>query len=154
MVYAPIYIISNYTFSDTTPNGYIEASYSSYSTIKECGVYMYNGGTSFPIFSTIPSYINFFNGIPANASSIATTSGVGGSGGYGLYQRLDIADIDDNYLIHPGYGIIVYDGLNFTGSQKNNYENTTNQINFVSSTSGNNNKGASCKVYYKGVLLI
>lgn len=154
MVYAPIYYISSYTFSNTTPTGYIEASYSSYSTIKECGVYMYNGGTSFPIFSTIHSYINFFNGYQSNASVIQNASGIGGSNGYGLYQRLDIADIDDDYLIHSGYGIIVYNGLNFTGGQLINYENTTNSIKFVSSTSGNNNKGASIQVFYKGVLLI
>ncbi len=77
--------------------------------------------------------------------------GVGGSGGYGLYQQLDIADIDDEYLVYPNYGIIVYDVINFTGSQKINYENTTNELSFVSSTSGNNNKGASCKLYYKGI---
>ena len=147
------YYISSYTFNNTS-TGYIEPTYNSYSTIRDCGVYMFNGGTSFSIFSTIPNYQNFFNGVSASAITISTASGVGGSGGYGLYQRLDIADIDDEYLIHPYYGIIVYNGLNFTGGTLINYENTTNQINFVSSTSGNNNKGASIQVYYKGVLLI
>ena len=109
-----IYYISSYVNIYSQPTGYIEPSYSSYSSIRECGVYMFNGGTSFSIFSTITSYTNFFQGIQANASPIASSNGVSGTGGYGLFQRLNIADIDDNYKIHPGYGIIVYNGINFT----------------------------------------
>jgi hypothetical protein len=147
------YYISSYTFNNTS-TGYIEPTYNSYSTIRDCGVYMFNGGTSFSIFSTIPNYQNFFNGVSASAITIPTTSGVNGTGGYGLYQKIDLADIDDEYLVHPGYGIIVHNALNFTGGHMINFENTSNELRWVSSTSGNNNKGASCQLFYKGIEII
>jgi hypothetical protein len=130
--------------------------YRQHLTVPDCGVYMYVQYTGqyfylYPIFFTIPDYTNFFNGVPEDGSSIDTTSGIGGTGGYGLYKTLDIADIDDAYLVQPGYGIIVHNQRNFIGGHMINYENTKDVINLVSSTSGNNNKGASIQVYYKGI---
>jgi len=124
-------------------------------TVNECGVYMYNfagfGIETYPIYKSIPSYTNFFNS-SSTSGTIPVANGVGGGGGFGQYQSLNPSNIDDEYLVHPGYGIIVYTNDNYTGILIN-YENTTNQINWVSAMAGSNNEGQSIKVYYKGVLL-
>jgi hypothetical protein len=81
-----------------------------------------------------------------------TPVGVGGSSGIGQYQNLCIADIDDEYLVHPGYGVITYDSENYVAGSYGpliNYENNSNTISWVSPESGYNNKAASIKSIIK-----
>ena len=129
-----------------------------YNAVREAGVYMFsiyysNVWQIFPIYKSIPSYSNFFNSSPSS-SDIPAANGVNGSGGKGKYQSLSVNNIDDEYLVHPGYGIIVYTNANYVSSGiLINYENLTDQINWVSALSGSNHEGQSIKVYYNGVLL-
>ena len=120
----------------------------SYLTIPDCGVYMYNGGQIYPIYKSTPSFVNFLNCDPSGGS-VNAAQGVGGTGGTGSYNKLDIADIDDRYIVHPGYGVIIYDTLNYDGTEFLNYENLTTNINFLGPTSPN--RGASARIYYNGV---
>jgi len=127
-----------------------------YLTVRDAGVYLYNfasfGMEIYPIYKSIPDYTNFFN-VSSTSGTLPVANGMGGSGGLGQYQSFGANNLDDEYLVHPGYGIIVYTTANYASGILINYENTTNQINWVSAMSGSNNEGQSIKVYYKGVLI-
>jgi hypothetical protein len=143
-----IKMLSTGIISKETINTEELSTYKSYLTIPDCGVYMYNGGQIYPIYKSTPSFVNFLNCDPSGGS-VDAAQGVGGTGGTGSYNKLDIADIDDRYIVHPGYGVIIYDTLNYDGTEFLNYENLTTNINFLGPTSPN--RGASARIYYNGV---
>jgi hypothetical protein len=91
------------------------------------GAYLFNGVNpgygSFPIFSSITNYI---------------TSGMN--------------DIDDNYLVMPGYKIIVYTNGAYEGNSTT-IDNTASSSILFQATS-NVNQGSSCKLYYNGVEIV
>jgi hypothetical protein len=123
--------------------------YHPYLSVRDCGVYMINGGSFFPIFSSIPDYQNFFNVSDTADSSVGGSNGIGGTGGIGRYRYYDNNDVDDNYLVHPNYGIIVFINSAYGGARVLNYENTTTTVKLVYS-SGSPDRGSSCKLYYNG----
>jgi hypothetical protein len=91
------------------------------------GAYLFNGVNpgygSFPIFSSITNYITF-----------------------------GMNDIDDNYLVMPGYKIIVYVNDNY-GGNSTTIDNTASSSILFQATS-NVNQGSSCKLYYNGVEIV
>ncbi len=85
-----------------------------YTTTELTGVYIisgtYNGGSN----SYYPVLSSFNNGINMNKGSA-----------------------DDALLIYPGYGFILYNNTNYTGTQSRNYVNTsTTPIVYYCGTSG------------------
>lgn len=102
------------------------------------GAIMYNGNstllnTGYPFFTSQP------NLAVLNATSIS------GSG------AINIADIDDYWLIMPGYKIILYNDINYTGTTVT-YDNTngTVPINYTPTA----NTVASFQLYFKDTLIV
>jgi hypothetical protein len=88
------------------------------------GAYLFNSSYgSFPIFSSITNYATF-----------------------------GMNDIDDFYLVMPGYKIIVYVNDNY-GGNSTTIDNTASSTIIILATS-NVNQGSSCKLYYNGVELL
>lgn len=88
------------------------------------GAYLFNGNDgSFPIFSSITNYAAF-----------------------------GMNDLDDNYLVMPGYKIIVYVNDNY-GGNSTTIDNTASSSILFQATS-NVNQGSSCKLYYNGVEIV
>lgn len=61
-------------------------------------------------------------------------------------------DIDDSYIVYPGYKIIVYKDGGYSGSSVT-FDNTNGTVPVfynLSGTSVGNNNGSSCRLYYLG----
>ena len=154
------YYISSYTFNNTSPYGYIEPSYKSYSTLKECGVYLYNSANgifvSFPIHASIYQYSNFFSSFPTGSNLNTLNVSNDGTAGVGIYATISLSNNDDAYLVYPDYGLKVYNGSSgYSSTLVIDYYNSSSTPRIVRAAgSGNNNSGDCCKIYYKGVELI
>jgi hypothetical protein len=68
------------------------------------------------------------------------------------YSTFGMNDIDDNYLVMPGYKIIVYVNDNY-GGNSTTIDNTASSSILFQATS-NVNQGSSCKLYYNGVEIV
>jgi len=95
---------------------------------------------SFPISSSIDYFSDFYYGG-------AITSGLL----KGTRRMTNVSNIDDYYLIKPGFRLQVWDA-DVSGSRTDanaiiDYHNETSHWQSIQPASGNNNKGSSCKLY-------
>jgi hypothetical protein len=128
------------------------STYQSYLTVRDCGVYLYNsaGGylIMYPIYYQIPDYSNFTGQVDTTDNLSGYNVSNSGGAGVGQYGGLSLSTNDDAYIIYPNYGIKVYTSTNFVGLVVDFY-NSTNKLNIIRAVT--NNRGKSCKIYYKGV---
>ncbi len=146
----PFYDQTNGTGNYYYPNGSYVPSKDIYINNPSIGVYMINGGYDnsatiiYPIYGSVSSFSNI--NVPG--------------------------DVDNAYLVYPGYGFQVFADAGYTGTSSQLYYNTSSvpyvfygssgstfsgQLNTcqLNSTSGNEygtDKTNSIKVYYRGTL--
>ena len=105
------------------------------------GAYLVNdagGGvhSKWAIFTTINDFADFYNASPGAITK-------------GARRTVNINNIDDYYLIRPGYELIVYQDTNQTGTIRLSYYNNTNYWQAIQPTAGNTS--SSCGLYYQFV---
>jgi hypothetical protein len=133
-----------------TINTNANSTYTPYLTVRDCGIYLYNGSSStfsiFPIYTSIPNFTNFFNQT-SGTGSVPVSSGIGGSGGVGNFvnNNPNPQNSDDGFLILPNYGLILYDGTTIVL----NYHNSTSTLMYIKGSSIG--IGDSCKAYYNQI---
>jgi hypothetical protein len=88
------------------------------------------------IYTTINNFANFYN---------ATTGAIT----KGTRRTVNINNIDDYYLIRPGYELIVYQDTNQSGTIRLSYYNDTNFWQAIRPDAGNTS--SSCGLYYQFV---
>jgi len=123
------------------------SSYSPYLTVRDCGVYLYNGTDAlFPLYTSCNLNTNVYNQAYTSGTIISQGgAGVNGSAGVGYYGLLNLANKDDGYIVHPKYAITV---KNSGGTETLNYQNnTTNPVYVVPDPI---NHGYSIIIYYNG----
>jgi len=128
------------------------STYQSYLTVRDCGVYMYNGSSgvyaTYPIYCSIPNFNNFFTQTATgNLNSFNVANG--GGLGVGEYVNLNFVNDDEFFLIYPEYGIIMWDGAPPGGTITINYYNSTLAPIMVGAVT--RNRGDYCKIYYRNV---
>jgi hypothetical protein len=69
------------------------------------------------------------------------------------YSNLSFGSIDDNYVVVPGYMLVVYTAINYGGSQNGTTIDNTNGKTPLRDFTNFLNSGLSCKLYYKGTLI-
>jgi hypothetical protein len=137
------YTLSSYTWF--TNDNVVVSSVSSndiYKTTQQCGVYVIDRGATSPIFPIFCSLKDLRD------SSVPI-------------------DLDDAWLVYPGFGFIIYDNVNYVGTTSRTYINTDtkprlfvlNGGNYggkstnIFTTTGSNfplNQAASVKIFYRG----
>jgi len=114
------------------------------------GVYLVNNNSAaskfYPIFYSIGNYANFTQqnntGGTTNLSSQSGTL-------VGTWKGMSLPNIDNNYLLMPNWGIIVYQNTFYGGTIRLNVKNDTpNPVQVATSTIDD---GQSCKVYFNDV---
>jgi hypothetical protein len=105
------------------------------------GAYLVNdagGGVhaQWPIYTTINDFTDFYNASPGAITK-------------GARRTVNINNIDDYYLIRPGYELIVYQDANQTGTIRLSYYNNTNYWQAIRPDAGNTS--SSCGLYYQFV---
>lgn len=114
------------------------------------GVYLVNNNSAaskfYPIFYSIGNYANFTQqnntGGTTNLSSQSGTL-------VGTWKGMSLPNIDNNYLLMPNWGIIVYQNTFYGGTIRLNVKNdTANPVQVATSTIDD---GQSCKVYFNDV---
>ena len=118
---------------------------------------MYNGLDG--SYYTYPLYFSCVDCWNGNLYSQTTTTGSipiidsqSGNISTGNYSTLGIGDVDDKFLVMPGYGLITYIGGNYTDVCTLDYKNRTNKPICVGSGWANTMK--SYKIYYNDVELL
>jgi hypothetical protein len=106
------------------------------------GAIMYNGSPGFGTSSCYPLFTSLAN--LAALTSISST----GSG------TISIADIDDYWTVMPGYKIIVYADVNYTGTIVLTGDNTSGVAPTTYTLSPNYNLASSVELYFKGTLIV
>jgi hypothetical protein len=111
------------------------------------GVYLLNKiGAVFrikPIFVSIIDCSNWSNqtetGVLNPLANVVSSPAIG-QAMVGSWEPLDLANIDDEYMVMPGYGIIVYDNTNYTGNVTLAVKNISSSYITVSPTTKNSNQ--------------
>jgi hypothetical protein len=88
------------------------------------------------IFTTINDFSDFYNSSPGAITK-------------GARRTVNINNIDDYYLIRPGYELIVYQDTNQTGTIRLSYYNNTNYWQAIRPDAGNTS--SSCALFYQFV---
>jgi hypothetical protein len=115
------------------------------------GVYLINSialtqHISLPIFYSCKNLGNVF-GIPSETF----TRQLDTEAAAGSYNSLGVADSDNRYLVYPGYGLVVYNDTDYSGTVRVNYKNTS--IYPVAILTTNNETGSSIRVYFNNLEL-
>lgn len=82
--------------------------------------------------------------ILGTSHDLKTNYRVGGSGG-------GLEDLDEQYIIFPGYKVECYADISFGGTNIATLDNTNGTNVKIFNFSSNNNKTSSLKAYYKNV---
>jgi len=93
----------------------------------------------YPITVSIPDYSDWYD----NASGVGTVT-VGSA-----VTARDYNDIDNYYIVAPGYQLKVYTNTNYGGTNSLDYTNTTSKWRAVT-PAGWTDSGSSCRVYLNG----
>ena len=133
-----------------------KTKYKNYLTVPDCGVYVYSGGIPYPLYYSLS--LNYVFNYKAQTVTVRSSDGIDGTDGKGTIAYIDLHNLDYAYLIHPNYGLIVWNTWNSwsdetrVGTDSNlNYYNKTLTPKYVKTTG--NNQGDYCQIYYKGVEL-
>jgi hypothetical protein len=125
-----------------------------YNTVRECGVYMYDGGLTGRNFNIYPLPVSI--PVLANYTSQSLTGSFSGNSAdgaaVGTYAQISISNIDDGYLVYPNYGISTWSQVSYAGTLKLNFYNNTSNPLFV--TPASLASAYSCKIYYNNRLLV
>ena len=108
----------------------------------------WNASNSYPIYGSVLNMQNLFNQL--NTSGSVTTAASGTA--VGTWSSPNIENIDDFYIVSPGWGLIVYDETNYTTGGSGivlNFKNTTLRPVLVEPVS--KNKAGSIRVYFNDI---
>jgi len=142
--------INTLTTTNFTTNTPIKSSANIYNylSVRDCGVYMIRAsGVHYPCLYSIPNCNNlYYSSLSGNVTSSPTLGGVSQSG---TYSQLATGYLDIQYVVHPSYGIIVYDAITYGGTVTLCYWNRTNNPVTVAGSSTSTNQ--SWKIFYNNV---
>lgn len=117
------------------------------------GVYLVNNNNVaskfYPIFYSIGNYANF-----TQQTYVGGTTNLSSQSGalVGNWKGMSLPNIDNNYLLMPNWGIIVYQNTFYGGSIRLNVKNDTpNPIQVAPATIDD---GQSCKVYFNDIEVV
>jgi hypothetical protein len=123
----------------------------SYNSVRECGVYMYNGSSKnywrTPIYYSVKDMTNLFSQQYTTTTPV-TTPAQSSADPTGKYIFLDVNGVDDLFEVHPNYGIVAYSNKSWD-TMSLNFKNTT--YNPVSVTRDSTQGVESCRIYYNDV---
>lgn len=93
---------------------------------------MYSGQSTYPFFTSQPN-ISALPGVDMNGNATTIT----------------VADLDDYWVLMPGYRIEIFYSINYVSTQYN-YDNTTGKsVKAFQNIGSNYDKVSSFKLYYK-----
>ena len=149
-----IKMLSTGVITKETINTNANSTYTPYLTVRDCGVFFWNGsaGTygTYPIYASIPDFSNFFSSIPTDGNLNTYNVANGGGLGVGEYVKISFQNGDDLFLIYPEYGIKMWNGTPpYGGTITIDYYNSSSTPRLVGAVT--RNQGDSCKIYYRGV---
>ena len=114
----------------------------------------YNESSTYPGPPVVYNSIN-----PLTPGAFLINGGVSSGGGsYPIYCSINdysawgMNDIDDSYIVMPGFTLFVFTDISYHGSfiiLDNSYG-----INILNQATTNLNQGSSCKLYYNGVEIV
>jgi NDP-sugar pyrophosphorylase family protein len=139
-------ITGNVTMNNNSMSGSLNVTDAT--TLSSCyfsgmpGAYCIDGnlsGIQYPIYYSIPNYNDFYS--KSTATVLAMTGNI-------CTDMLNMNDKDNYYNIMPGYTLVVYDTINWTGLVTLSVYNTKPYPIVVQPT--NYDRGSSCRLYYNG----